>query len=259
MHPLVRGAAAAAVLTALGSFDRGAPERAPLSAPGADGRGLDGSPVPCLPGTLPEGPVCVRIPSETEDLTARLPAEPPLQGRPETLPDRIPRRPERPADPAAYLYPVGAPDRPPRVLDGLERPGVRLAVRPGAAVTLLALVHQVGPAEVVFTGDLVGRTVITAHTVEEGARRQTYLLVHGGLDRAAPEALVGARLEAGAPLGFAPTDGGGGLIYVYLEARQVREGASVAGADPGHVTDPSVAVSTDVRNVLPVRAQGASL
>jgi hypothetical protein len=254
MHPLVRGAAAAAVLTALGSFDRKAPEPAPLFTPGGEARGVDGLPAPCLPGTLPEGPVCLRIPGENEGVAAGLAAVPtPLPGRPGLVADRIPRRPERPADPAAYLYPVGEPDRPPRVMDGLDQPGVRLAVRPGAKIALLALAGQVGPAEVIFTGDLFGRTVVTAHTVDNGARKQTYLLFHGGLDHPAPGVVPGARLEAGEPLGFAPTEAGGGLIYVYFEAREVRDGARIDGSDPRRLADTAVSISTDVRNVLPLR------
>ncbi len=259
MHPLVRGAAAAAVFTALGSLDRGPPEPAPLSTPPADVRGVDGLPAPCLPGTLPEGAVCLRIPGENESLAAHLAAEPPLPGRPGLIAERIPRRPERPADPTAYLYPVGDPDHPPRVMDGLDQPGVRLAVRPATTVVLLALAQQVGPAEVISTGDLFGRTVVTSHTVDEGARKATYLLFHGGLDHLAPGVVPGARLEAGAPLGFAPTDGGGGLIFVYFEARAVREGASIDAGEPRHLVDPAVAVAIDVRNVLPLRSQGASL
>src|SRR5579871_1561336 len=105
MHPLVRGAAAAAVLTALGSFDRGAPDAAPSATPGGEVRGVDGLPAPCLPGTLPEGPVCIRIPTEDEATAARQALQPGRPNRGDPQADRIPRRPERPADPAAYVYP----------------------------------------------------------------------------------------------------------------------------------------------------------
>lgn len=260
MHPLVRGAGAAAVLTALGSFDRGALEPPPSVTPAAEVRGVDGLPAPCGKGTLPEGPVCVRIPGEDEIAAAQLaPAR--LEdtgGRPPTASDRIPRRPDRPADPAAYVYPVGerssgSPSKPLRMMGGLDQPGVRLVVRPGEKVLLVALEHQVGPAEVVYAGDLVGRTVVTAHVVEEGARRRTVLLLHGGLDHAAPGVVQGAKLEAGAELGAARTDLGAGLIDVYLEAREVREGARLDAADSKRLLDGAVGVPTDVRNVLPLR------
>lgn len=256
MHPLVRGAAAAAILTALGSFDRGVAEPAPLATPGAEVRGVDGLPAPCGPGTLPEGPVCVRIPGEKEADVARIAAESPPPARSGLDSDRIPRRPERPADPAVYVFPVGEAARPPRVmgpLEAAEQSGVRLAVRPGEKVVLLGLEHQVGPAEVIFAGDLMGRTVVTAHTVDEGPRRRTYLLLHGGLDHAAPDVVQGAKLDAGAVLGFARVESGGRLIEVYLEARQVREGAKLDAADPKRLLDAAVAVPIDVRNVLPLR------
>jgi hypothetical protein len=256
MHPLVRGAAAAAALTALGSFDRGAPTPGPSEVPAGEPRGVDGLPAPCLAGTLPEGPVCLRIPGPEENAAARLapvPLEGPNRGATFTA-DRIPRRPDRPADPAAYHYPVGAPDRPPRVMGGLDQPGIRLAVRPGEPVVVLSLDHQAGPAEVVFAGDLAGRTVVTAHVLEEGTRKRTVLLFHGGLDHASPAAIPGARLEAGATLGAARTELGGGLIDVTLEARELRDGARLENVDAKRLADPAFAVPTDVRNVLPLAA-----
>jgi hypothetical protein len=257
MHPLVRGAVAAAVLTALGSFDQGAPTPAPSLAPAGAPRGVDGLPAPCLAGTLPEGPVCIRIPGPDE-APARLLPLPTLEGpsRGATLSaDRIPRRPDRPADPAAYRYPVGAPTRPPRVMGGLDQPGIHLAVRPGEVVLLLSLDHQAGPAEVVFSGDLAGRTVVTAHLLEEGPRKHTVLLFHGGLDHASPAAILGARLEAGAELGAARTEAGGGLIDVSLEARELRDGVKLENVDAKRLLDPAFAVPTDVRNVLPLAAR----
>jgi hypothetical protein len=127
---------------------------------------------------------------------------------------------------------------------------VRLAARPGEKVALVALDHQEGPAEVVFVGDLQGPTVVTAHTVDEGGRKRTYLLVHGWLDRAEAGIAAGAKLSAGATLGFARATAGGSLIEVYLEARQVREGSKV---DPQRITDAATSAPTDVRNVLPLR------
>jgi hypothetical protein len=272
-HPLVRGAAAAAILTALGSLDR--PPDAPSSAPIAEVKGVDGLPAPCPPGTLPEGPVCVRIPITTADTAlapgeaevARLSleAEPAPSATPRELAglDPIPRRPERPADPAAYLYPVGR-GRPPRLLGGFdadralpfrgrteEQAGVHLAARAGEKVEALSLDHQEGPAEVVFVGDLFGPTVVTRHVVEEAGRPREYLLFHGRLDRAEHGVAAGAKVEAGAALGYARSDTGGGLIEVYLEARQVREGVKVDGSDPKRLTDAAATVPIDLRNVLP--------
>lgn len=257
MHPLVRGAAAAAVFTALGSLDRSVPPPPPVEAPTTSVRGVDGLPAPCLPGTLPEGPVCVRIPADGESSTLRLEAEAPRPaGRSGVDADRISRRPERPADPTAYVYPIGGA-RPPRVLGGAdgrgERPGVQLAARPGEKIVLVALDHQEGPAEVIHVGDVYGLTVVTRHDVTEGSRKRSYLLFHGRLDRADPAIAAGAKLEAGAVLGFARADNGGALIDFYLEARQLREGASLS--DPKKLTEASVALPIDVRDVLPLRAR----
>jgi hypothetical protein len=270
-HPLVRGAAAAAVLTALGTLDRTAPDSPSGAAPAAEVRGVDGLPAPCGPGTLPEGPVCVRIPGEAE--VARLSLE--AEAAPSATPREadgvasiasiasIPRRPDRPADPAAYLYPVGR-GRPPRLLGGFdadralpfrgrteEQAGVHLVARAGEKVECVSLEAQEGPAEVVFVGDLFGPTVVTRHRVAEGGRPREYLLFHGRLDRASPGLAAGAKVEAGAALGFARSETGGGLIEVYLEARQVREGVKLDGADPKRLTDPAATVPIDLCNVLP--------
>ncbi len=135
----------------------------------------------------------------------------------------------------------------------MTSPASRLAVRPGApGSSLLSLERQVGPAEVVFAGDLFGRTVVTAHVIDEGTRKRTLLLFHGGLDHAGPGVVPGARLEAGAEARRAArSELGAGLIDVYLEAREVRDGAKLEGADGKRLTDPAVGVPTDVRNVLP--------
>ena len=260
MHPLVRGAAAAAILTALGSFDRRAPEPERGVAPDAEVRGVDGLPAPCLPGTLPEGPVCVRIPASdaAKPPLAALPSEPVARSGVDV--DRIARRPDRPADPSAYLYPVGA-GRTPRILGGggLQRtvspaasdlPGLHLAARPGEKVILITIDRQEGPAEVAHVGDVFGVTVVTRHRVDDSGRKRDYLLFHGRLDRAEPTLAVGAKVEAGATLGFARADNGGGLIEIYIEARLLRDGATL---DPKKLTDASVALPIDARDVLPLR------
>jgi hypothetical protein len=258
MHPLARGATAAAVFAALAGLDRPSPSR-PRSAAPPVASGVSGMPAPCAPGTLPEGPVCVRIPGAAEVASARASAHlGPAPQRGEVPFERIPRMPERPADPAAYVYPAGAEAADggvtgPRILAGVERPGIRVAVRPNERVRALALEGQVGPAEVVFAGDLYGVTVVTAHTLEGTGRKHVVLLFHGALDHAAPGVVAGAKLDAGADLGFARTDLKAGLIDVYFEAREVRDGAKLDGADGRRLTDASVSVATDLRNVLPLR------
>jgi hypothetical protein len=257
MHPLVRGAAAAAVLTALGGLAPPDPEPPTGHAPTEAARGVDGLPAPCLGGTLPEGPVCVRLPSGGDATRPRLEADElkPSSRATTVDADRIARRPERPADPAVYVYPVGA-ERAPRILSGFDGkregasvlPGVHLAARPGEKIVLLALDQQRGPAEVAFVGDLHGPTVVTRHEIEDGPRKKIMLLFHGRMDRPEPTIAAGQKLEPGATLGFARVDLGGGLIEVYLEARQLREGASLDGKK---LDDPGVSLPVDLRDVLP--------
>jgi hypothetical protein len=127
-------------------------------------------------------------------------------------------------------------------------------VRPGEKVVLVSLDHQVGPAEVVFAGDLFGRTVVTLHRLEEGGRKQRILLFHGGIDQPSAGVVVGAELAPGTEIGVARSDVGGGLIDLYLEAREVREDAKIDASDPKKLTDQAVAVPTDARNVLPLKS-----
>jgi hypothetical protein len=209
--------------------------------------------------------VCLRIPREDELAAARAAeaaaGDAPMRGQGVSAVDRIPRRPERPADPAAYVYPVGGTGAQdggaawqPRLLVAGALPGIKLAVRPGEVARAVSLEHQVGPAEVLYAGDLVGVTVVTAHTIEEAGRRRTILLYLGDLDHTAPGVVQGARLDAEAELGTARTALGAGLSDVYLEARELREGAKLEPIDPKHLRDASLAMPTDVRNVLPLRS-----
>lgn len=154
MHPLVRGAAAAAVLSALGSFDRPKPRPEPIvvppamavsaasaaaaSASAAKGSktgpsGVEGLAALCGPRTIPEGSTCVPLPAlgtelepAAEPLVPQENAHPTLEaGRGLQVYDHIPRRPDRAADPAAYQYPIGVPGEPLHFLSGydLDRPG----------------------------------------------------------------------------------------------------------------------------------------
>lgn len=257
MHPLVKAAASVAVLTALGSLDRGpAPRAAPITPPAA-ARGVDGLPALCGPGTLPEGPVCVRIPLEGAPLATAAPIvnDPRRSG---TTGERVPRRPDRPEDAAKYRYPIGLGARAPRVLGVFEGErgghGVEIAATPGEKVTLVTLEGQEGPAEVVFAGDRDGAlAVATRHDVREGAELRSYVLIHGGLERLEQGLAEGAKLEAGATLGHVPISAGGHLITMNLEARQVRAGAMLGIVDDKRLGDGSVSVPIDLRNVLPRR------
>jgi hypothetical protein len=257
MHPLVKAAASVAVLTALGSLDRGPkPRPAPIAAPSA-ARGVDGLPALCGPCTLPEGPVCVRIPVEGAAPVVSRPVND--VGRSGTAGERVPRRPDRPEDAARYLYPVGSAERAPRVMGAFDGErgghGVDLAVRPAEKVTLVALEGQEGPAEVVFAGERDDALVVaTRHDVREGAELRSYLLIHGALERLEQGVAEGARLTPGATLGYAAVVvAGGHLVTISLEARQVRAGATLGTMDAKRLADSSVSVPIDLRNVLPLR------
>ncbi len=257
MHPLVKAAASVAVLTALGSLDRGPPLRAAPIAPPAAARGIDGLPALCGPGTLPEGPVCVRIPIDGAPAATALPTVNDV-GRSGTAGERVPRRPDRPEDAASYRYPVGLGERAPRVVGAFDGErsgrGVEIAATPGEKVTLVALEGQEGVAHVVFAGDADGGlAVATLHDVREGAELRRFLLIHRGLERLEQGVAEGAKLEAGAALGHAPIVNGGHLITISLEARQVRSGATLGTMDEKRLADGAVSVPIDLRNVLPRR------
>jgi hypothetical protein len=176
--------------------------------------------------------------------------------------EHIPRRPDRPADAAAYRYPLGAPDGSPALLGGIElaangerRPGaVDLVAARGEQVSLLTLEGQEGSAEIAFVGELFGVTVGTVHTVREADRPQRYLVLHGHLERPGPGVVPGARLAAGDVVGFAGDSGSPGLIHLRLEIRKVREGARIEQLAPRRLLDAAITVPCDPRNVLPLRA-----
>jgi hypothetical protein len=276
MHPLVRAAAAVAVLTALGSLDRGPRAQAPAVVAPAQARGVDGMPALCPPGTLPEGPVCLRLPPDEpasaranvlaadRALADRTPADRALADR--ALADRlgadqpgaeIPRGPDRPEDPARYLFPIGSSEHPPRVVRGFgkdrDAPGIVLAARPGEKVTVVTLDQQEGAAELVFAGDRDGPTLATSHLVREGGQLRAYLVIYGKLDHFAPDLAVGASLEPGATLGHAAVHRASeGLVEITLEARQLREGGRLGELDAKKLGDPALSIPTDLRNVLPL-------
>lgn len=276
MHPLVRGAAAAAVLSALGNLAPPSPPPPRAVAPPESVRGVDGLPAPCGPGSLPEGPVCVRIPEAKPILVEDDDAAPAPQHRSLSASlDTIPRWPERPEETLKYVFPIGTADRPPRLLEGsgaegalvsapqrMDKRGMQLAARPGEQVKSVALEGQEGSAEVVYTGELVGLSVVTEHHVMRGKERGTLVLIHGRLDRIDPAVATGVKVRAGDTLGYARSEAGGHLIEVYFEARVLREGASIdallapgdGGAPDGkRLFDQAATIPIDARNVLLLR------
>ncbi len=267
MQPLVRAAALAALLAALGALGKTpqakAPEPTTVAASSAPGVAAS-----CGPRTLPEGDACIPLPppgrAPQPDGREELPEGPePFAARSPL----VPRRPERPAEASAYRFPL-AGEAAPAVLAGLDRPfdlslelgevspgpgAVLLDAGSGDVVVALSLEGQEGPAEVAFVGELLGATVVTAHLVRDGGRLRQMLLVHGNLDRPSDRAVVGAPLEAGDELGFVGDSAFRGRPGLYLEARQLREGTSLGGLDPSRLRDDIISVPIDVRNVVPTR------
>lgn len=238
--------------------------------PARDGSGDAPS---CGPGMFPDGNACVHLPGEDEgeDAPVLENAHRARSGR-WALYDQIPRRPDRPASYDAYRYPVppGLPgghfvvsgydlDRPDATqrrgwsLRAVGHGGVDLPDPRGTPITLVALEHQQGDAEVVYVGPLFGITVVTRHTVREGGQLRDYLLLFGHLERAAPGLASGARLREGDPIGQVGDTGSPELVHLHLEARRVRDGVDVAKTPPGRLLDSSVSVVCDPRNVLPLK------
>ena len=227
--------------------------------------------LPCSPGTLPDGNVCVHLPDDEEggpEAESTIGAHHDRRGR-WVVYDQIPRRPERPADYDAYRYPVACDrgcvasgydlDR----ADQAQRRGRRvrhvghgavdLVQRRGTPVTLLALEHQQGDAEVIYVGPLFGVTVVTRHTLREGGQLRDYLLIFAHLDAAAPGVQRGARLSADSLVGLVGDTGSPEVVHLHLEARRVREGVDPTRLSPSAMVEGAATVACDPRNVLPLR------
>jgi murein DD-endopeptidase MepM/ murein hydrolase activator NlpD len=231
----------------------------------------------CPTSTLPDGDACVRLPRADDD-----------DGLPEAesssnthrdrlgrwvVYDEIPRRPDRPADYDAYRYPVpcGTAGSRPCVVSGydldraddLQRRGRRLrqvghgavdVLEPrGTPVTSVALEHQQGDAEVIYVGPLFGTTVVTRHTLREGARLRDYVLLFGHLDAPAPGLRPGSSLRDGDLVGFVGDTGSPDIVHLHLEARRLRDGVDAAKLTPSALVDGASTVVCDPRNVLPLR------
>ncbi len=234
----------------------------------------------CPAGTLPDGNACVHLPQDDDgrELTdaPELPnAHRERSGRWARY-AQIPRRPERPESYDDYRYPVppGLPgghsvvsgydlDRPDadqrrgRSLRAIGHGGVDLPQVRGTPVKLVALEHQKGDGDVLFTGALFGTTVVTRHTLREGGQLRDYVLLFGHLDAVAPGVVPGAVIKDGDLVGFVGDTGSPELVHLHLEARRVREGvdiaARVAKSGGGVVLADDATVVCDPRNVLPLR------
>ena len=224
----------------------------------------------CPPFTLPDDSVCVRWPDDEEDVAGEASVDERMERREPRAPDdMIPRRPDRSADYAAYRYPIPCTacvvtkddlDR----SDGSPhasawrsaRSGIDLSVPRGAPVTVPALEHQQGQAELIYVGPLLGRSVVTRHSVREAGDERDYVVILGNVD-ATPGLASGAPsarpLRSGELLGSAGDGGASGLVRFHLEVRRVRSGVDVRGLQPSALIRGANTIACDPRNVLPVK------
>lgn len=232
------------------------------------------APGECPGGTVPDGEVCVHLGAADGDgplapAVANIHHE--KSGRIATY-EQIPRLPERPADYDVYRYPIppGIPgghyvvsgydlDRPDpqqrrgRTLKHVGHGGVDLPQAKGTPVKLVALEHQEGEAEVLYTGPLFGTTVVTRHTVREGGRLRDYVVLYGHLDSIAAGLASGASVRDGDVVGAVGDTGSPELVHLHLEVRRVREGVDVAKVPAGGaLLAETVSTVCDPRNVLPL-------
>ncbi|MFI5302787.1 MAG: M23 family metallopeptidase, partial [Polyangiales bacterium] len=201
----------------------------------------------CTDGWFIDDGACVRLPDDDafgEDPVGAPEQEAVNTGHFErsghwTAYEQIPRRPDRPTDYDAYLYPIppglpgghsvvsgydlDLPDNQQRRgrMRAVGHGGVDLPQKRGTSIHLVPLEHQVGDAIVVFAGPLFGDSVVTRHVVREGGRDRDYVLIFGHLDRAAPGLARGSVLRDGDVVGFVGDTGSPELVHLHLEARRV--------------------------------------
>jgi murein DD-endopeptidase MepM/ murein hydrolase activator NlpD len=274
MHPL-NGAAAACVVFALAGS--AAPDRPAQSVARAVQRGAaaaqDDLSAVCPAGMLPDGDACVSFPADDEgqdELQAFGAVHHDKRGHLRAY-DQIPRRPDRPADYAAYRYPVPVADnerlrvggydldlpdsdqRRGRKFSQVGHGGIDLVAPRGTEIRAVGLEHQDGDAQVLFAGKLFGTTVITRHTLREGGRLRDYVVLYGHLGSAAAGIDQGKPVGEGALLGYVGDTGSEGIVHLHLEVRRVRDGVDLAKIAPERVVTTEIAVVCDPRNVLPVK------
>jgi murein DD-endopeptidase MepM/ murein hydrolase activator NlpD len=120
-------------------------------------------------------------------------------------------------------------------------------------VTLVAVEHQRGEAEVIYVGPLFGTTVATRHTVREGGQLRDYVLLFGHLDAPAAGVQAGTHVKEGDAIGYVGDTGSPSLVHLHFEARRVKGGVDASKLGPSALVDGSNTVVCDPRNVLPLR------
>ncbi|HEU5074474.1 MAG TPA: hypothetical protein VFU02_09880 [Polyangiaceae bacterium] len=248
MSPLVRAGIAAAVLAAIAAAVDRRLDPVLVMGSGPAPRTSDPAALlrPCPPGTLLDNSVCVPVPtaSSAPDAAATI--------RNWQVYDRLPRRPDRPADPRRYRWPVAgvaAFDASPFAAAGtVELDALLLAAPAATPVTAPSLEHQRGKTAVLYTGLIIGRTVVTEQRVLEGTREQIYLVLLGNLASVSTKA--GSHLAPGARVGTVGDSAERGVSGLHLEVRRVRQGVDVRALRPDEYTSRAHTIACDPRNVL---------
>lgn len=265
MHALVKGAVAAGALSVAGVLlSRAYPGKpavtvsASVPTQSASAMAPPLAQMPCPPRHLPEGEACVPLLALDQPLVASdFEVQRERRARSTSF-DVIPRKPDRPSDPAVFQYPL---EGKPLFLRGFEESdaahtaspvSLEMAAERGTPVRVLSFDDQEGNTQVVAVGRFVGTTVVTRHAVLGASRPRVFLLVHGHLEAVAADTRVGVELAANAVLGFVGDSGNPGIVSLYLEARLVRDGVDVTGLPIERLLDVSVSVPTDARNALPM-------
>jgi murein DD-endopeptidase MepM/ murein hydrolase activator NlpD len=237
----------------------------------------------CPPGTFIDDGACITLPADEsfgEDPVGAPEGESVANGHFEKngkwlAYEQIPRRPDRPADYDAYVYPIppGLPNGHSVVSgydldlpDALQRHGkmraighggVDLPQKKGTPIKMIALDHQVGDARVIHVGKLFGNSIVTVHTVREGGRTREYVLIFGHLDGYAPGLKPGDAIPTGGLVGYVGDSDSPRLVHLHLEARRVRDGVDGAKLLPGRILVPESTIVCDPRNVLPLKGDPA--
>lgn len=255
----MRAAAICALLSAIAAFVPDPPPKQ-VSLPHApEATGL--RPV-CGQRAIPEGDACLPLPAANAPIGPAQAARTPPRARDDAQAVLLPRHPDRPAEYAAYVLPIPT-EGGVRVVSDLtgarspgERTGVDLAATKGDKVLLASLEGDDGDARVVFVGEDAGITVATLHTTREGDVARSFLVIYGHLDRPGPGVVPGSRIKPGDVVGFAGDSGSPGIEQLYLEIRQIREGAlqrlvpDDTAVPKARLADDALSIATDVRNIL---------
>jgi murein DD-endopeptidase MepM/ murein hydrolase activator NlpD len=272
MRPLVRIAlSAAATLVVARGAERYLPAEVAFAASAPGAATPSRAEAACPAGTLPDHGACIPVPLQPfEDGPSPEVEENAHRDRAGRLVryEHIPRRPERPPDYRRYLLPIPVaneqsfatsgydldlPDAEQRRgshLKAVGHGGVDLAAPRGTPVRIVRLERQVGPAEVLFVGELFGTSVVTRHAVTEAGVPHDYLIIHGHLERAATGLRAGDAAPDGATLGFVGDTGSPGAVHLHFETRRARDDVNLRELGPRELVHNAKTIACDPRNVL---------